>query len=263
MPELPEAEAMRSAIAPDVVGKTIVGVWGAPHSTSRLVRRRSWIGKHIVDVERHGKVLSLFLREGGRISFTLGMSGRLLIRERGRKHDRLAIMFNRGTSLVFNDFRRFGRITYYDSSELAPHKTLGPDALSTDFSADALVSASARSIKTALLDQKFVAGLGNIYTCESLFHARIHPHRPVRSLTEADRRRLVKVIKEILQNAVERGGSTLNDYRETEGEAGDYDRFFAVFGKSGQSCPGCTCSASIVRLTDAGRSTFVCLKRQK
>jgi formamidopyrimidine-DNA glycosylase len=167
-----------------------------------------------------------------------------------------------GGGIVFSDFRRFGRVVCTAHSASPYHETLGPDALTSDFCPETLDSQSTRSIKSALLDQRTVAGLGNIYACESLFRAGIAPSRPVHSLTAQDRARLVRAIKSILRAAISRGGSTLDDYRNTEGEAGDYDRQFAVFRREGRPCPGCTCSTGVLRVLQSGRSTYYCATKQ-
>ena len=265
MPELPEAEAMRATIAPKVLRQNIVGVWLSKpdRRTVSPSVRNAWIRKRILDVERHGKVISLLLQKHIRITITLGMSGRLVVRTNRKRHDRLALELNSGMSLIFNDFRRFGRVTCSIEEERSPQAILGPDALTASFSPHTLNLKSSRTIKAALIDQRIVAGLGNIYVCESLFRAGINPRRPVNSLTANERSRLVRAIKSILSAAVARGGSTLDDYRDTEGQAGDYDRSFAVYGRTGQPCPACTCSTGVIRAIDGGRSTFYCSVRQK
>jgi formamidopyrimidine-DNA glycosylase len=265
MPELPEAEAMRVALSPHALGRTITRVWVAkpwirslpPKMTSRLRSSR------IIDVSRHGKAITLGLDNDSRVTVRLGMSGRLVARPVGQKHDLVALDLNDGGCLVFNDFRRFGRVSIESSSNPESRKSIGPDALTSSFSTKSLPSESSRAIKSVLIDQSIVAGLGNIYSCESLFEASIDPRRKAHSLTPEERTRLVASIKSILRAAIRRGGSTLDDYRGTEGEAGDYDSQFAVFRREGKPCPNCRCSTGVKRLFEGGRSTYFCPVYQK
>mgnify|MGYP006277623771 CR=1 FL=1 len=264
MPELPEAEAMCRLLRLTAIGRRVVRIELGPRDrftiSNDVIKRL--VGARVEAIERHGKSISIRFDVSSHMTFILGMSGRLVIRNHQREHDRLALHLGDDTALVFNDFRRFGRF-YCTTTEGVPHlPSAGPDALESAFTADTLRIAAKRSIKSVLLDQRIVAGLGNIYSCEALFHASIDPRRQVGSLSNAERRRLVIAIKKVLTNAVAHGGSTLSDYRGTEGHAGDYDRLFAVYGKVGLACRRCTCKSGVVRLIEAGRSTYLCPKRQ-
>ena len=264
MPELPEIEAMRSRIAEQFVSRIAASVWAAARDKSKfsLANAKSLRGARLEEVTRHGKLIVLSFGSVGRLAISCGMSGRLVSRIPNLKHDRFAIGFRGGASLVFNDFRRFGRWHWLSGGSQEPPTTLGPDALTSRFAEHCLDRASPRSIKSILLDQEIVAGLGNIYAAEALFHARILPTRSVSSLTRTERVRIVQSVKSVLSAAVARGGATLDDYRGTEGEAGDYDRLFAVYGREGQPCPGCDCDAGVSRIRDAGRSTYFCARKQ-
>jgi formamidopyrimidine-DNA glycosylase len=185
------------------------------------------------------------------------------LRAPGEVHDRVAIELSDRTALVFSDFRRFGSWYVLRGKNPAEFFDLGPDALAPDFVPRTLASSSRRSIKSALLDQSFVAGIGNIYASESLFAARIHPEREIRSLSSRERAALVRSIRRILAASIRRGGATLEDYRSTEGQAGDYELQFSVFGREGKKCPHCNCDGTILRIVIGGRSTFICPVRQR
>jgi formamidopyrimidine-DNA glycosylase len=155
------------------------------------------------------------------------------------------------------------------ADELAAHPLLaglGPEPLEEAFTAEVLAAAlagKATPVKVALLDQRVVAGLGNIYVCESLFRAGISPLRPAGGVTAAEMARLVPAIKDVLTEAIAAGGSSLRDHVRPDGELGYFQHSFAVYGRDGEACPGCTCDGAIQRLVQAGRSTFFCAKRQK
>ena len=170
--------------------------------------------------------------------------------------------------MTFTDPRRFGLMILCEAHEFASHPLLadlGPEPLEDDFTAEVLgqaLTGRASPIKTALLDQKLVAGLGNIYVCESLFRAGISPLRPAGSITTLELERLVPAIKTILTEAVAAGGSTLRDHVRPDGELGYFQHTFAVYGRTGEPCPGCDCGNGVQRLIQGGRSTFFCAKRQ-
>jgi formamidopyrimidine-DNA glycosylase len=193
------------------------------------------------------------------------MSGRLVFRAPSQRHDHFAFRFVRDSWLTFNDIRRFGRVYRVPETQIwsePPLSSLGPDALSSAVGEKTFRISSGRSIKSMLLDQRVVAGLGNIYSCEILYHAGILPTRATASLSLSERKSLVRAIKSTLRAAIVRGGSTLDDYRGTEGQSGDYDRFFAVFANEGGPCPRCTCKTGIKRIIHHGRSTYYCQKLQ-
>ncbi|MGE5503651.1 MAG: bifunctional DNA-formamidopyrimidine glycosylase/DNA-(apurinic or apyrimidinic site) lyase, partial [Actinomycetota bacterium] len=184
-------------------------------------------------------------------------------------HDHVLFVTDDGTAVTFTDPRRFGLLTLCEAGGLAAHPLLaglGPEPLEDGFTAAVLAQAlagRAAPIKAALLDQTLVAGLGNIYVCESLFRARIHPTRPARSLKAAELKRLHQAIREVLAEAIAAGGSTLRDHMRPDGELGYFQHNFAVYGREGQPCRGCDCQGGTVeRMVQSGRSTFYCAKRQ-
>jgi formamidopyrimidine-DNA glycosylase len=264
MPELPEIESLRRRIVREFVGPAINSV-----EIRRTSQRQGVVpptfegiaGLRIAAIDRRGKLLIFMLSDESALVFHLGMSGRLVPRPPATSHDLFGVRFVGETWLTFSDFRRFGRIWRYQLAALARQISadyVGPEPLSPPFDATAFQLKSRRTVKAVLLDQRIVAGLGNIYSCESLYHARIRPDRPIVSLSLGECRRLVEAIKRVLHAAIDCGGATLNDYRGTEGEAGNYDRFFGVFNREGLPCPDCVCSEGVARIIQGGRSTYFC-----
>jgi formamidopyrimidine-DNA glycosylase len=202
----------------------------------------------------------------------LGMSGRMVLSTDAPpigKHDHISFAFDNGLQARFNDPRRFGVCDLVRSDQLAAHKLLahlGVEPLSPAFTAACLhdlFKGRTAPIKTALLDQKLIVGVGNIYACESLFRARISPLRPAGACTMREIAALRDAIVAVLNEAIAAGGSSLRDYVQADGELGYFQHNFAVYDREGQPCPGCTCKGKIERVTQAGRSTFFCRKKQK
>jgi formamidopyrimidine-DNA glycosylase len=203
----------------------------------------------------------------------LGMSGRMLIGRQDSRppapHDHVLFDLEDGVRVVFHDPRRFGLMDIAASSDLALHpllRDLGPEPLGADFTAAVLarrLKGKASPIKVILLDQRVVAGIGNIYASESLFRAGILPTRSGASLSPRDIGRLVPAIRAVLQDAIAAGGSSLRDHRQPDGQLGYFQHSFVVYDREGLPCPDCDCDAAIRRLTQAGRSTFYCAKRQR
>ncbi len=295
MPELPEVETVRRGLAL---------VWEGRRFASVVCRRpdlrrpfppgfaRGLTGRRIERVGRRAKYLVVELDDGLVLLAHLGMSGRMVIAARGRNtlpgrfapdsndseakppgpHDHVVFTTDDDTVVTFTDPRRFGLMTLCARDELAAHPLLaglGPEPLEDSFT-DAVLAAAlagkASPVKVALLDQRVVAGLGNIYVCESLFRAGISPLRPAKAVTAAETARLVPAIKAVLLEAIAAGGSSLRDHVRPDGELGYFQHSFAVYGRAGEACPGCTCDPAagggIRRLVQAGRSTFYCAKRQ-
>ena len=218
----------------------------------------------------------MHLDDGGVAIAHLGMSGRMVISEAPPAapgpHDHLVLETADGAVVTFNDARRFGLLVMSDAAGLAAHPLLaelGPEPLDPAFTPAVLSAALAgrRSpIKAALLDQKVVAGLGNIYVSEALFRAGISPVRAACAVAGAGAELLVPAIRSVLDAAIAAGGSSLRDYVQSSGELGYFQHQFAVYGRTGEACPGCTCdvprTGGIVRLVQTGRSTYWCPRRQ-
>jgi formamidopyrimidine-DNA glycosylase len=208
------------------------------------------------------------LDTGDAVIVHLGMSGKFTIFEKGEAattnpHDHVVMTTDAGTRLVYTDHRRFGLMTLVKQSELERHPyfaAMGPEPLGNAFSGPALsvrLKGKRTPIKAALLDQRVVAGLGNIYVCEALWRARISPRRLAASVAGARAERLVPAIKDVLNEAIASGGSTLRDYARTDGELGYFQHRFDVYDREGKPCNACQ-TGVIRRLVQAGRSTYYC-----
>ena len=276
MPELPEVETVCRGLAPRLVGRAIVRVDQRcdalriplpPRFAERVAGRR------VVAIGRRAKYILVHLDDGAVMLVHLGMSGRLVLhngspRAAGR-HDHVIFHTDDGGRVTFNDTRRFGLITLAAADELERHPLLagiGPEPLDDGFTGAALAARLAGKrtpIKAALLDQRVVAGLGNIYVCESLFHAGLSPRRMASTVRRRRAGRLVAAVREVLHAAIEAGGSSLRDYVQPSGHLGYFQHRFAVYNRAGEPCPGCDCGGAIRRIAQAGRSTFYCPRRQR
>jgi len=273
MPELPEVETTARGLRASVLDKRV----------ARIELRRRAIrfpipdeivdaaaGQKIIRIDRFSKYLLLVLEDGGRILVHLGMSGRLSYHADKKyvpaKHDHVILHFTRGGVLVFNDARRFGVVDYLPPSATT-HKlldVLGIDPLSEKMTPEFLLQKfknKKTTMKAMLMDQKHIAGLGNIYVCEALFHAHIWPEREAGTLTKTEAKKLVPAIQSVLEEAITAGGSSLRDYAHVGGELGYFQDSHAVYGREGEPCRNC--GKEIVRFTQNGRSTFACPKCQK
>jgi formamidopyrimidine-DNA glycosylase len=228
-------------------------------------------------VRRRAKYILLHLDDGAVLIAHLGMSGRMVIAaerpESFGAHDHVVLETDLGTVVTFNDARRFGLMDLTTQEALAEHpllRSIGPEPLGNEFSGPVLAERLAgkmTSIKAALLDQRVVAGLGNIYVSEALFLSRLSPTRIASTVVGARAERLASAIREVLGRAIEAGGSTLRDHRQASGELGYFQHQFTVYDREGQPCPGCDCdmaeTGGIRRIVQAGRSTFYCPRRQR
>jgi formamidopyrimidine-DNA glycosylase len=281
MPELPEVETVRRGLARCLEGHVLARVeQRRPDLRAALPERfaERLTGRRVEAVRRRAKYLLLGLDDGSTLIIHLGMSGRLLVAsgrraEPSRPHDHVILETDDGVVVRFNDARRFGLMALAQAGKIDSHPLiadLGPEPLGDQFDEAALSAALARrrtSIKAALLDQRVVAGLGNIYVSEALFHAGISPRRTAASVAGARAGRLVPAIRRVLNDAIAAGGSTLRDYVQSSGELGRFQHRFAVYDRAGQACPGCTCevgrTGGIRRILQSGRSTFYCPRRQR
>ncbi len=271
MPELPEVETAMRGLEARLVGRTIVDV--AQHRPdlrfplpAALPERLT--GCRILRFDRRAKYILASLDNDHRLLLHLGMSGRLLFDgDEAGPHEHLTFRFDDGTVLRYVDPRRFGMLDLIAEEKLADHPRLaglGLEPLDPDFDAKALKRAlkgRASPIKIAIMNQKFVVGVGNIYACESLFKAKLSPLRPADGLKAADFRRLAEAITSVLRAAIEAGGSSLRDYVQTDGELGYFQHQFEVYGRADEPCP--TCQQPIKTLVQANRSTFYCAKCQR
>ena len=280
MPELPEIAHLLRSLEPVLPGAVVRRVQllrrdivRAPESRSRLavasVSPASLLaGQQIRSLDRHGKELAIVAQDGRTVCVHLGMSGQLVYCPPYRRlpradHVHCVWQLESGGTrgrLVFRDPRRFGGLWTYPSLEAlraARWSKLGPDALSIDTrTLRARLSVTRRVIKTALLDQRLVAGIGNIYADEILFAARIHPRSVSSAIPPAECRRLARSIRTVLRQAIESGGSTIRDYVDGRGESGGYVRHHRVYGRRGQACVWC--GDSLRAITVSQRTTVFC-----
>jgi formamidopyrimidine-DNA glycosylase len=275
MPELPEVETVRRGLALKISGRRIVRSELRRPDLRRpfppaLAARLD--GARIGALGRRGKYILIELDSDGLLLLHLGMSGRITVGSAAlpaAPHDHVILMLDNGSVLRFNDPRRFGLVDYLKRGDEAQHPLLaelGPEPLDASFDGAYLGAALAGKlspIKAALLDQRVVAGLGNIYACEALFRARVSPRRLAGSIGSARAARLAAAIKSVLTDAIAAGGSSLRDYVQADGALGYFQHRWAVYGHEGDPCPGCDCGGGVRRIVQSGRSTFFCAKRQR
>lgn len=282
MPELPEVETVRRGLEPVLVGHRLAHVlqrradlrWPLPE---RFAERLT--GRRIEGLGRRSKYILAALDGGETWLLHLGMSGRVLVEGRmigafhhatpePGPHDHVILTTDAGARIVYNDARRFGAMDLWPTADLAAHPwlaRLGPEPLGNDFSGPALAARLAGKttpIKTALLDQRVVAGLGNIYVSEALHRAGIHPARMAGALSAARIERLAAEIRATLAEAIAAGGSSLRDHRQTNGELGYFQHSFLAYDREGAPCARTGCGGAIRRIVQGGRSTFYCAKCQ-
>ena len=279
MPELPEVETVRRGLIPVMEGQVIAEAQvNRPDLRFPLPERMAerLTGQRVLTLRRRSKYILADLSSGETLLIHLGMSGRMLISGAvvgefhhavPLKHDHVVLVMASGARITFNDARRFGVMDLMPTASWQDHKLLkdlGPEPLGNAFNEAWLarrLENRQTPIKAALLDQTVVAGLGNIYVCEVLHRARIAPTRLARDVTQAEVARLVPLIREVLAEAIEAGGSSLRDYRQADGELGYFQHTFRVYDREGQPCT--TCGTPIARLVQSGRSSFYCPNCQR
>lgn len=276
MPELPEVETIRRGLAPVLEGRIIERAAVRRHDLrvpvpADLARRVK--GQRVERLIRRGKYILGELSGGQALVMHMGMSGRMKIIAPGassemEKHDHIILYISNGFRIVMNDPRRFGM--FYLAPEnwgnVAPFVAMGPEPLSNDFNGPVLEEKLKRltcTIKAALLDQRVVAGVGNIYACEALYEAGISPLRRAGTVKGARAESLARAVKAVLCRAIAAGGSSLKDYRQADGSLGYFQTLFSVYDRAGEPCPGCDCKKGVRKIAQAGRSSFYCAARQK
>jgi formamidopyrimidine-DNA glycosylase len=293
MPELPEVETVRRGLQPVMEGAKIVRA-EARRKDLRFPFQKDFVarleGQTVTGLGRRAKYLMADLGSGDVLLMHLGMSGSFRVVKEGksktpgefhhprsgdRAHDHVVFHMSSGAAVVFNDPRRFGYMKIIARGKLDDEpllKGLGPEPLGNEFDAAMLAHACANkktSLKAALLDQRVVAGLGNIYVCEALFRSQLSPRRLAATLATRKAqptdhaKRLVNAIHAVLNQAIKAGGSSLRDHRQTSGELGYFQHSFAVYDREGEKCQTSGCGGIVRRFTQNGRSTFWCPKCQK
>ena len=268
MPELPEVETTVRGLSRVLQGRRITSVEARRADLRRALPAdlgQRLIGARVTGLRRRAKYGLIETDRGDALVFHLGMSGRWRISPTIiEKHDHLLIETDEGTKLALNDPRRFGSLDLVEIDQLAewlPFKALGPEPLElTPNELQSRLRGRTASIKLLLLDQRIVAGLGNIYVCEALYRAGIHPRRSGGSLSLARLKRLVPAIHDVLAEAIEAGGSTLRDFASPDGDLGYFSKTFAVYGREGKPCE---CGGTVRRIVQGGRSTFYCPRCQR
>ncbi len=265
MPELPEVETIRRGLAPRLRGRRIVRV-KLNRPDLRFVFGPGFAaglkGQKILDVERRAKYLLIALENGAVLLSHLGMTGRYSFDTQDKAHDHVVFHLDDGARLVYNDSRRFGFMELIAPGAL-PHNRflagLGIEPLGNELSGEYLTGKFAgrkTPLKSALLDQRIIAGLGNIYVCEALFRAGLSPRRLAGTLKGARAEKLAQAIRDVLRDAIAAGGSTLRDYAAADGRPGYFQHGFDVYGRAGEPCKHC--GKKIARIVQSGRSSFFC-----
>jgi formamidopyrimidine-DNA glycosylase len=290
MPELPEVETVRMGLAPVLEGRRITRA-EVRRSDLRIPFPSGFAkrlnGQRTKRLWRRAKYLLADLESGETLVMHLGMSGRLSVYSEGQKrrlgqyvydiapqsagrgkHDHVVLETDVPARIVFTDHRRFGLMTLVETSSLEEHalfRDLGVEPLSLGFDSEFLSKAlkgKKAPIKSVLLDQRVVAGLGNIYVCEALFRAKISPRRRAGTVSGPRIAFLAQAIKAILREAVKAGGSSLRDHKRVDGELGEFQHHFAVYDREGSACAN-RCGGKVRRMVQSGRSTFYCPKCQR
>ena len=277
LPELPEVETVCRGLALKLEGKLLIRVEQRRKDLRfplPLEFARRLTGRRIV---RRAKYMIWELDDGTAVIGHLGMSGRMVLGEGWPEvlepHDHLIFQVENGWCLRFNDARRFGMMDLHPLIELESHKLLkglGPEPLGNAFNGPSLAASlkgKKTSIKAALLDQKVVAGLGNIYVSEALFRAGISPKRSAHTVQGDRAEKLAAAVKAVLTDAIAAGGSSLRDYVQTDGELGYFQKQWRVYEREGKACWRCNCDVAktkgVKRITQVGRSTYYCPRKQK
>ena len=283
MPELPEVETVRRGLTPAMEGAVIAEVqvnrpdlrWPFPENMAARLT-----GQRVLRLGRRSKYILCDLASGETLIIHLGMSGRMTIsgdplgnfhRDHPARqvHDHVVLDMENGARITFNDARRFGAMDLCATGATESHRLirdLGPEPLGNGFNGAYLagrLKGRAMPIKAALLDQKIVAGLGNIYVCEALHRAGISPTRKAGRISGHRIEALVPIIREVLTEAIEAGGSSLRDHRQADGELGYFQHTFRVYDREGAPCARQACSGTVRRLVQSGRSSFYCPECQR
>ncbi len=266
MPELPEVETIKNELLPHVIGRTIgeVDIFWEKMVRNPLVPefRARVIGKTIMNISRRGKYLFFHLSSGERLVMHMKMTGSLLIDPPDDKFARAIFRLDNGATLYFRDPRKFG-VMWLAADESAVARKLGPEPLGKDFTLETLAGILRHRkapVKPVILDQSVIAGIGNMYSDEALFEAKIHPEKPAGSLSDAEIKRLYRAIRRVLRAAIKNKGASVRNYYRPDGNIGTAHDEFRVAHGTGKDCP--RCGAPIERIVVRGRGTYLCPRCQ-
>lgn len=272
MPELPEVETVCRGLQPFMEG-TRFDMVKLRRKDLRFPFPKRFAGRlegaRVLGLHRRAKYILVSLSSGETLIMHLGMSGRFTVDDEEQPHEHVRFFMSNGHEIGYADPRRFGFMDLGQSDRIFEHKffvQMGMEPLGNELSGERLSELfrdKKTPIKAALLDQRLIAGLGNIYVCEALFRARISPKRLAKSVIGKRADRLAPVIRQVLEEAVAAGGSTLKDYARVDGELGYFQHRFQVYGREGEPCVNKTCGAPVKRIVQGGRSTFYCSKCQR
>jgi len=265
VPELPEVQTIVTGLDSQLAGNVITDVTVYDEELLRNTNEKE-IAKRLIDktlekVSRKGKYILLEVEGDSTVAIHLRMSGRMLVRETGlhTDYERISFVFgSRKKQLIMDNVRRLGTLDLLDSKENDPLVSLGLDPFSDEYNWENFqnIFTTTRPVKLLLLDQKKVAGIGNIYASEILFRSGISPKIPGNEVSTEQKEILFKMIPQVLSEAITNNGTTLNDYRDSSGDEGSFQDFLRVYGKESEGCP--KCGTEIQRIQQGGRSTFYC-----
>jgi len=287
MPELPEVEVVKKSLENKLKNLTIKRVNISNNKLKYRINTKQFSKvnrQKIISIQRRGKYLLINLNKDSTILVHLGMTGKFFIIDNNKrnktsfyyslkkndtKHDHLTFFFNKKIKLIYNDVRKFGFVKIFLSKDVfrSGHLiSLGPEPLSNNFNLsyfDKYIFNKKIKIKDLLMDQKFVAGLGNIYCNEVLFLCKISPLRSIQKINQKEIKKLIKIIKKILKEAISLGGSSIKNFSSTEGQGGNFQQKFNVYGKEKTSCNRAKCLGTIKKVYTSNRSSFFCPRCQK
>ncbi|MDC0937435.1 bifunctional DNA-formamidopyrimidine glycosylase/DNA-(apurinic or apyrimidinic site) lyase [Pelagibacteraceae bacterium] len=289
MPELPEVEVVKRSLTNKIQNSIIKKVQindGRLRYRLEKKKIRKIIGLKIKKIMRRSKYLLFFFNKNIIMLIHLGMTGKIFFinqkntkfktsfyyninEEKDKKHDRVVFFLNRNQKLIYNDVRKFGFIKFFNKKNFKNNthlNSLGPEPLTQKFNYTYImkyIKSRNRVIKDILMDQKFVAGIGNIYANEILFLSKVNPGRKVSQLKDFELKKILKFTKKILKNAINFGGSSIKDFSSSDGKKGSFQQHFNVYGKKGSMCSNVNCNKKIIRSSISNRATFYCTKCQK
>ena len=288
MPELPEVEVVKKSLETQINNLTIKSVQINDGNLRYKVKKQDLlktVGQKIIKMGRRSKYLLFFLNKGEIILAHLGMTGKFFIEDKktskrktsfyynlesyNKNHDRVIIFLNNKSKLIYNDVRKFGFLKICLKSKIQHNqhlKILGPEPLSKFFNFEYFkryLVGKKRKIKDLLMDQKFLAGLGNIYVNEILFLSKIRPERKISSLNNNEIKKIIFNTKKVLRKAISLGGSSIKDFSNISGKKGNFQQEFNVYGKQGIKCSNSDCNKKVKRIVISNRASFFCSKCQK